>query len=342
MANSGGSQLMRMVPVDPNQPEYTLPVVVTNGVWDMMRSIMKWPGEGYWSMWKGQLTAFVTDSLGSMLQPFLLAILNSTFASPASLPSLPLVHSPHPAVPLCIHVASHLLTGLALSPLELIRTRLVVQSRQKAYRRYEGPVDALYKIIAEEGGWRGVYLNSNLVIPAVLDHLFRPLLHLAAPLVLERLVGVSPAESPAVYAMGEFALGIAALLVTLPIETVRKRLQVQYRGTSRRLKLRTCVETRPQPYFGVVDAIYRIVSEETAYLPKSLTRKAKLQRARSYSSGASAPDKAQEMQTSSWSWWGGLQQLYRGFGMASAAHGVVLLLTLAGGKESAVGGWAEV
>lgn len=305
-----------------------------------MKSIARWPGEGFMSLWKGQLTSFVTDTLGGMLQPFLLSILTSAFAAPSSLPSLPLVHSPHPIVPLCIHVASHLLTGFALSPLELIRTRLVVQSRQKSHRKYQGPVDALYKILAEEGGWKGIYLNSNLIIPAILDHLFRPLLHLGTPLLLERILGISPAESPALYALGEFTFGLASLGITMPIETVRKRLQVQYRGTSRRLKLRTCVETRPQPYYGVIDAAYRIISEETASLPKALTRKAKLQRQRSYSSGSQAPDSATGLQ--GYSRFGGLQQLYRGFGMASTAQGVVLLLTLIGGKESAVGGWAEV
>lgn len=320
------------------QPEYTLPVVITGGVWEMMRSIGRWTGEGWLSLWKGQLTSFVTDSLGTLVQPFVLSILNSTFTSPTSLPSLPLVHSPRPTVPLFIHVASHLLTGFALSPLELIRTRLVVQSRQRAHRRYEGPVDALYKIIAEEGGWGGIYLNANLVIPAILDHLCRPLLHLAAPLAIERLFGISPAESPAVYAMAEFVLGSASLLITLPIETIRKRLQVQYRGHSRRLALRTCVETRPQPYAGVVEALYRIVTEETGTLPKSLTRKAKMQRKRSGS--GQGPVDAQDIQTASWL--GGFRQLYRGMGMAITAQAVVLLLTLAGGKESGSAGWAEV
>ena len=35
------------------KPEYTLPVVVTSGVWDMMRAIWRWKPEGWTSLWKG-------------------------------------------------------------------------------------------------------------------------------------------------------------------------------------------------------------------------------------------------------------------------------------------------
>lgn len=302
-----------------------------------MRSIGRWSGEGWLSLWKGQLTGFVTASLNNLIQPSLLSFLNSVFASPASLPSLPLVHSPTPAVPLVIHVASHLITGLVLSPLELIRTRLVVQSCQPSHRRYEGPVDALYKVLSEEGGWRGIYMHSNLLWPAFIEHLLAPLLRLGSPLLLERVIGLSPSSSPALYALAEFALNAASLIVILPIETVRKRLQLQYRGSARRLGLRTCVETRPRPYVGMVEATYRILTEETGTLPKSLTRKAKLHRQRS---GGVTTMESPEMQSEPLT--GGLRQLYRGFGLSIMTQGVVLILSLAGGRDSGSTGWAEV
>lgn len=37
------------------KPEWIMPVVVQGGVWDMMRSVGKWNGEGWSSLWKGQL-----------------------------------------------------------------------------------------------------------------------------------------------------------------------------------------------------------------------------------------------------------------------------------------------
>lgn len=39
------------------KPEWILPVVVQGGVWDMMRSVGRWQGEGWGSLWKGKLGA---------------------------------------------------------------------------------------------------------------------------------------------------------------------------------------------------------------------------------------------------------------------------------------------
>ena len=39
------------------KPEWIMPVVVQGGVWDMMRSVGKWNGEGWSSLWKGQSVA---------------------------------------------------------------------------------------------------------------------------------------------------------------------------------------------------------------------------------------------------------------------------------------------
>lgn len=36
------------------KPEWVMPVVVQGGVWDMMRTVAKWKGEGTSSLWKGQ------------------------------------------------------------------------------------------------------------------------------------------------------------------------------------------------------------------------------------------------------------------------------------------------
>ena len=35
------------------KPEWVMPVVVQGGVWEMMRSVGKWSGEGWSSLWKG-------------------------------------------------------------------------------------------------------------------------------------------------------------------------------------------------------------------------------------------------------------------------------------------------
>ena len=37
------------------KPEWIIPVVVQGGVWDMMKTIGRWKGEGWSSLWKGEL-----------------------------------------------------------------------------------------------------------------------------------------------------------------------------------------------------------------------------------------------------------------------------------------------
>lgn len=37
------------------KPEWVMPVVVQGGVWDMMKTVGRWKGEGWSSLWKGTL-----------------------------------------------------------------------------------------------------------------------------------------------------------------------------------------------------------------------------------------------------------------------------------------------
>jgi len=217
----------------------------------------------------------VINELSQRIQPFVFALLTQAFAPADSLPNLPIVHSPKPLVPLLLGVGSHLLTGLALSPLDLARTRLVAQSSQARHRKYTGPIDALRTIAREEGGViSGLFLHANLIVPAVLDCTIRPLVHLAAPLIIERALRISAIEHPVQYGLADLVLSSVGLLFVTPFETVRRRLQVQSRAaTSSRTKaFKACVETRPEPYAGVVETVYRILTEETGSVPRRLTR----------------------------------------------------------------------
>ncbi|OAV98911.1 hypothetical protein PTTG_05806 [Puccinia triticina 1-1 BBBD Race 1] len=245
-------------------PEWVLPVVVERGVGDMMRAISRWRGEGFLGLWKGQLTACVIDKVSSKLQPVLLSALCLLSSSPSAA-TLPLEHQAYPGLPLALSVGSYLATGLLLAPLDLVRTRLIVQSAQLRHRTYSGPLDALKTIIRDEGGVRALFLHPSLFLPALLDNLLRPLLHLATPLIVDRYFGLDRAHDPLRFALAEFALNSAALVLLTPLEIVRKRLQVQLRhppSSAPPSPMKACVRLRPTPYNGIVDTIYRIISEE--------------------------------------------------------------------------------
>ena len=211
-------------------------------------------------------------------------------------------------------------------------------------------------------------------------------------------------------------INTSTLLLTLPIETVRRRMQVQRRAswgkrvllehgsrsspfsTPQKRKsssktpnsaqkpppptplidekgLRTCVETRPRPYTGVIEAIYRILTEETSQLPGSSSSssdpsvridKKHRQREHEHEREPTSPNHSHPMtrseiiapQQPTYATLGGVKSLYRGFTMAAGANLVVFLLTVVTGERSGsmaggagaggagarggLGGWAEI
>ena len=323
--------------------------------------------EGWLGLWKGSFTTFVIDVATSTIQPMVSSILS--LAAPSALTLLPLPYAPHPYRSLTLLATSHLLTGIVVSPLDLVRTRLIAQSTLPAHRKYTTPWNALSQILEEEGGWKTTYLHPNLFIPTLLDYSFRPLLTLSAPLLIEHNLKLDPITNPVSYSLAEFCISSASLLLTLPIETVRRRLQLQSRGGYSQSKiksqkaagsiraepssafggtvsapllsrpLRTCVETRPRPYVGVVEAIWRIVTEESSTSPvvkkKSTTTASSRDHTSMHDSGILAKQGHSSL--------GGLYSLYRGFGFAISANALVFVLTVVTGERaSSTAGWAEI
>lgn len=210
------------------------------------------------------------ETAGASIQPAFFSILAGLFLRDVPFSNLPLIHIPSPVRPFFVTIFSHVLTGYLLSPVDLIRTRLIVQSSLPRHRKYAGPVQAFKQLAAEEGGLKTVYTHTSLVVPAVLDAACRSVFTVGLPLFLERKMRITLDGNPIIFGLAEFALSTASLLVILPIETVRRRLQIQSRaavvGVKGRKSFKTCVETRPTPYAGIVETVYRILTEETGRL----------------------------------------------------------------------------
>jgi len=326
----------------------------------MIKSISRWKGEGLKSLWKGQLTTFIYDTLSTTLQPSFLSILTLIF-SPIhsnSFSSLPLIYSPKPLPLLILTTISHTLTTVLLSPLDLVRTRLIVQSAQPSHRKYTNPLSTLRTITLEEGGLTSLYTHPNLLYPSLLEGLLRPLIHLSTPLLITRYFHLEPSTSPLSFATTELLLSSLGLLITIPIETIRKRLQVQSRAEFVRAgraggvgkPWRSSVELRPSPYAGIFETIYRILIEETGKIP----RRRRLRRRssavpptmeRRMSGLSELGEEREDLDSLGLGGSGGLRQLYRGLSMGLAANGVVFLLGLVAGGSGGgggAGGWAEM
>ncbi|KAI0080032.1 mitochondrial carrier [Panus rudis PR-1116 ss-1] len=318
-------------------PEYVIPVGSADGTWGMMKRLGRFKPEGWLALWKGLLTSAVSESLAITIHPIIYSILESI---------VPV--SPFGPSPLLLPVTPQVLTGFILSPLDLVRTRLIVQSSHPRYRTYSGPIDALKQIISEEGGIKGIYLHPHLLIPTLLDCTLRSLVPLVLPgLVASYLsfgnVPTTAETYPFMWAVSEFLGSCAGLLVTLPFETVRRRLQVQTRGTAKPLK--ACVELRPAPYNGIVDAFWHILTEERSDLPlKPKRRRRKSTSAAAKGKGVEGREEAVESREEEETWLRntGLGQLYRGLGMRVGASAIVFALVLFNGRVETDAGWAEL
>ncbi|KAF9650686.1 mitochondrial carrier [Thelephora ganbajun] len=313
-----GYVVRRSVMEEGTRPEYIIPVSSSDGVWGMVKRIGRFDAEGWLALFKGLLTSCVNDVLSSTLQPVVQNILQSIFTP-----------SPSKSSSILLPVASHLLTGLILSPLDLVRTRLIVQSLLPRYQSYAGPLDALSQILRNEGGLKGVYLHPHLLIPAILDNGLRPLVSLALPpYIATSVLGLhgSVDSSPFAWAVAELVGTCAGLIIVMPFETIRRRLQVQTRGIAKPIK--ACVEQRPLPYNGVVDAFWHIITEERSNLPERWKGKGK----------------EKDVVVMKESWWRsmGIEQLYRGFGMRLTASFLVFVLGVTNGGFDTDSGWAEL
>ncbi|KAH7915158.1 mitochondrial carrier domain-containing protein [Hygrophoropsis aurantiaca] len=320
---------------DGTRPEYVIPVGSMDGTWAMIKRLASFRGEGWLSLWKGLLTLCIHDVIFSNVQPIVDNILHSLFFSSPSGMYRP---------PLLLPIASHVITGFLVSPLDLIRTRLIAQSSMQRYKTYNGSLDAFSQILANEGGLKGIYLHPHILIPTLLDNTLRPLMHLLMPSLIAPWLGFGPHVAPDTYpiawGIAEFVGGCVGLLITLPIETVRRRLQVQTRGKAN--PLRTCVETRPVPYNGVVDALWHIVTEERSDIPIKKRRSRSKKNAQNEDQPEDEKDEQDGEDGESWLKNTGIGQLYRGLGMRIGASAVVLLLTALGGYDDTDAGWAEL
>lgn len=218
---------------------------------------------------------------------------------------------------------SSTLSTLLLSPLSTLQTRLIAQPSHRTHRHFASanPFANLRQLKAEEGSWLALYLHPAFLVPALVDGALKAAVALLTPVVIEQVFGFNPVNHPLAYRAFEALLTVASLVLTLPVETARRRLQLQSTQSlpgGAATALKTCVQTRPRPYTGLVDCVARVVGEESV-------------------SGADG-------------WFGGVKQLYRGFGLSLLATGSVLglegALWVMGSGDGLVGGgsggWKEI
>ncbi|KAI8061324.1 mitochondrial carrier domain-containing protein [Thamnidium elegans] len=317
-----------------NRPMHQMAPMEGGGVLEILNLIMKQPTEGWKALFKGQRVTWIYEMLRTVLRPGLESSLNDIFGLYDD--TIPLLHLDSVTPNISTIVVSHLVIGLLLSPLEIIRTRLVVQSSSPLCSKYNGPVHALRTMFHEEGGLKGVYFHSKNLFPTLLYHTITPLLSCSTPLIIARLFHIFPADSPILYGAAELALSTLGLVVMLPIETIRKRLQSQVQGD-----FKSAVALRPAPYRGFFDALYKIMKEEGTRNKRSVEKKTRKQKRLADSSSESDSDSdlfpAKTRPTGTPSAWG-IRGLYRGFSMQLMANVMVFVFHTMNGIEDGFNG----
>ena len=349
---------------EPEPPVSHIFLLPSHGVWPTIKRITRQPTEGYLALWKGLLTSSFTEVLGSTLQPLIHGIL---LPVPEPLP----FHHSNSSIFLAL--TSHLITGIILSPLDLVRTRLIVQPLNPPKGStppnvtYTGPIHALHSIYTNEGGLRGLYTHPHLLIPTILDNALRPLVSITFPPMILETLGLGyaaddPENNRVLWGLAELGGSFLGLLVMLPVETVRRRLQVQIRRESDQLEgaskegyleeagMTSCVRLRPRPYHGVIDCLWRILTEEKSdpflQSPPQQTRRTSN---RGPSTNVRRPSTTQALEPRPHAnkakepMLPGLSQLYQGLSMRLSASIVVFILSVLGGGDGADSeGWAEL
>ncbi|KAJ2000542.1 hypothetical protein GGI04_003563 [Coemansia thaxteri] len=258
----------------------------------VLRRLVTHPTEGVLSMFKGAFSQWVYDMLHLLLQPTLEGILNEMFGLYDGAPVSTYIDASAPSA--LTLIASSAIVGWLLSPLELVRTRLMVQSASPIHRKYRGVFHALKTVAREEGGLTALYLSPYHVVPTLVKHTLDTVFRNMGSFALDRVAGVDPYDHPTTFALGGLFWKTMSALVMLPIDTVRTRLQVQPRYTNKAasgsahlsstgsrgkhsdgfVEYRTCVPISPIPYTGMVNCAWRIITEEGVSLKQIKRRRA--------------------------------------------------------------------
>ncbi|KAM0435392.1 hypothetical protein ACHAPT_003486 [Fusarium lateritium] len=245
----------------PKIPEHYLTLRRPDSILEVIGQL--WGKEGAWGVWKGSNAAFLYTILQSLLENWSRSFLSAIFNVPdigvkEDIDRLIDIASPYPWASLFVAATAAVATGLVLSPLDLVRTRLIVTPSSRGQRRTLATLKALPSYLC----------SSILVIPTVLNSLVHPLITLSTPLVLRTRFMIDSQVSPMTFSVAKFFASSAAILLKLPVETVLRRGQVSLLSTSEYVKalggqeqqLTTIVP--PGRYDGPFGTMYHIATEE--------------------------------------------------------------------------------
>jgi hypothetical protein len=219
-----------------------------------LRKIIRFENQGYLQgLFRGHFTQFIFQSTYNSIQPIVEEQLNEYFN---------ILDDINPYT----MILSHTLTASFTQPLEMAKTRLIVQSNNQKRKMLYGPFHALYQIAKENHGvFNSFWFNKHL-LPTMFTYGLGAGIRYASVFYIENELGLDSTFSPVLYKLAQLAfLGLEVFLLT-PLELARKRLFVQrfnYSGdVADAVTIDARVETQEIAYSGVINCLYNVVKNE--------------------------------------------------------------------------------
>ncbi|OIW22506.1 mitochondrial carrier [Coniochaeta ligniaria NRRL 30616] len=208
----------------PAAPAHQLLLRAPDSVLEVISQV--WQKEGAWGVWKGSNATFIYTVLSSLLENWSRSLLSALFNVPDlgvkdDLDRLIDIASPYPWASLFVAAAAAVTTGLILSPLDLVRTRLILTPTNRSPR---GTLSTLRKLPS-------YICPPALYLPTILHSLVHPLLTLSTPLILRTRFMINQELSPITFSIAKFCSSSVALFIKLPLETVLRRGQASVLGS---------------------------------------------------------------------------------------------------------------
>lgn len=259
-------------------PEHYLNLTRSNSVLEVIGQL--WQKDGTWGVFKGANATFLYTVLQSLLENWSRSFLSAIFNVPdlgvkEDLDRLLDIASPYPWASFFIAGAAAVATGVALAPLDLVRTwyvlscaaselpstdprRLILTPSFKGQRRTILTLRALPSYVC----------SSIVALPTILHSLVNPIFTLSLPLVLKTKFMITSEASPIAFSFAKFLASSTGIMIKLPLETVLRRGQLsvlsQPEYTQALCEADEKMETiiPPGRYYGVFGTMYHIITEE--------------------------------------------------------------------------------
>lgn len=200
--------------------------------------------DGLKGLWRGVNTTFIMDAMQLTLE----AWFSGFFSSISGVPDphfLDISHSTTPGASLVTAVTASVVTAVLLSPLSIIRTRMITTTFDTKPRSVRTSLRNL----------ESFFIPSEVFLPTVLYSGTTSILSKSTSFILQQIFGIDSSTSPALYSIFTLLLRVLQVGVKLPLETLVRRSHLSY------LKLaKYSMLVRPAEYDGVFGTVWNVLN----------------------------------------------------------------------------------